>query len=118
MHRSADAGWRWHFRPALRDGLRHWPGVAGSLDVTAMSYNTHKRFALDATKPLPHRASHARSCTVHVASQLHVPRGEIIERVKSLTGVDLMTVSTDESLHRALACLDGLRLPQAKLHDT
>jgi len=81
-----------------------------------MSYNTHKRFALDATKPLPHRASHARSCTVHVASQLHVPRSEIIQRVKSLSGIDLMTVSTDEDLHRALVCLDGLRLPPMK-HD-
>jgi hypothetical protein len=81
-----------------------------------MSYNTHKRFALDATKPLPHRVSHARSCTVHVASQLHIPRAEIIQRVKSLSGVDLMDVSSGEDLLRALACLDGLRLPQSK-HD-
>lgn len=76
-----------------------------------MSYNIHKRFALDTTKPFPHRASHARSCTVHVASQLHVPRSEIIQQVKSLSGVDLMNVSNDEDLHRALVCLDQLRLP-------
>ena len=76
-----------------------------------MSYNNHKRFALDATKPFSHRASHARSCTVHVSSQLRLPREEVIQRVAALSGVDLHTVATDEELARALACLDSLRLP-------
>ena len=76
-----------------------------------MSYNTHKRFALDDTNPLPQRVSHARSCTMQVASQLRVPREEIIQRVAVLSGVDLHSVTSGEELARAFVCLDGLRLP-------
>lgn len=77
-----------------------------------MSYNTHKRFALDVTKPFLHRASHARSCTNHVADKLHVSRDEIIERVMAISGVNLIAPSTGEELERALGCLDQIRFPE------
>lgn len=76
-----------------------------------MSYNIHKRFALDVTKPLPHRASHARSCAVHVSEKLHVHRDEIFQRVKQASGVDLEAVSSGDQLPLALASLDELRSP-------
>ena len=76
-----------------------------------MSYNTHKRQALDAASPLAHRASHARSCVLHVANAYHVHRDEILQRVKRLSSVDLLAVSTEEELGRAVACLDALREP-------
>lgn len=74
-----------------------------------MSYSTHRRQVLNAAEPLPHRASHARSCANHVAEALKVHRDEVIECVKHSTGIDLRVIGSDEELWRAMACLDGLR---------
>ncbi len=44
-----------------------------------MSFNSHKRKVLDESEPLQHRASHARSCALHVANALGLERDAVIE---------------------------------------
>ena len=76
-----------------------------------MSYSNHKRLALDASRPLAHRASNVRSCAVHVSQKLRVRRSEIIERVLKLSGVDLCNIQEEQELLRGLSSLDSLRFP-------
>ena len=46
-----------------------------------MSFSSHWRKLLDESEPLEHRASHARSCAIHVANKLGLKRDEVIELV-------------------------------------
>jgi hypothetical protein len=80
-----------------------------------MSYSVHRRKAADATVPLERRASHARSCALHVANKLAVKRGAVLEHVKQLTGVDLDMPGSDEALAVAFASIEALRSGQQKL---
>ena len=74
-----------------------------------MSYNTHKRDALDAACPLAHRVSHARSLAVMIASRHGVDRDIVLAEVRRRIGVDLHAVASPEDLVRAVVCLDELR---------
>ena len=55
-----------------------------------MSFNSHQRKVRDERLPLPHRASHARSCALHLANRLGVTREEVIQRIQKRSGVDLL----------------------------
>ncbi|WP_143742227.1 hypothetical protein [Roseateles chitinivorans] len=74
-----------------------------------MSYSTHRRKVADTTVPLEHRASHARSCALHVANKLAVRRSDVLNHVKQQTGIDLDMPCSDEALAIAFASIDALR---------
>lgn len=78
-----------------------------------MSYSAHRRDALNAHQTLAFRASHARSCAVHVAQKFGVLRSKVLAQVLRESGVDLENVESGEAIERALACLDRLRLEGA-----
>ena len=80
-----------------------------------MSYSVHRRLVADATVSLEHRASHARSCALHVANKLAVKRGAVLEHVKQQTGVDLDMPGSDEALAVAFASIEALRSGAQKL---
>lgn len=80
-----------------------------------MSFSAHKRDALDATEPVLHRMSHLRSCAMLMGQKYRVPRSEIIDRVRELSGVDIMQPATDEEIHRAVEALVNIK--QAGLSD-
>jgi hypothetical protein len=74
-----------------------------------MSYNNHKRQALEEWRPIKHRMSHLRSCTVHISERHKVHRDLIIEKVLELTGLDLYSPLSNEELVTATQCLDQIR---------
>lgn len=74
-----------------------------------MSYSAHRRDALDPEKPLAHRASHARSCTVHVSEKFRVHRDLVLDRVLQECGVDLRSVQNPEDLQNAMETLERIR---------
>jgi hypothetical protein len=80
-----------------------------------MSYSVHRRKVADATVPLEHRASHARSCALHVANKLAVKRSAVLERVKQQSGIDLDMPGSDEALAAAFASIEALRSGEQKL---
>lgn len=75
-----------------------------------MSYNVHKRQALDPTRPLSHRNSHARSLAVMIAGRYRVPRQEVLDAVRRETDLDLLEGVRDSDLPRAIAALDAIRV--------
>ncbi|RIK77527.1 MAG: hypothetical protein DCC68_17115 [Planctomycetota bacterium] len=74
-----------------------------------MSFSSSRRNALDDSKPLVHRASHARSCAMLVAEKWGVPRATIIDLVRSRCGVDLNAVSQGAEISTAVAELETIR---------
>ena len=74
-----------------------------------MSFSSNRRDALDDEMPLAHRASHARSCALHVAQKFGVAREDVISRVTQIAGVSLHQPTSAEELERAMSALDGLR---------
>lgn len=74
-----------------------------------MSYNNHKRQALEESRPIGHRMSHLRSCTVHISQRHRIQRAQVIEKVKVLTGLDLHEHLTDDEMQMATQCLDAIR---------
>lgn len=74
-----------------------------------MSYNSHQRKLLDDSVSLEHRASHARSCALHVANKLGVDREYVIELVKQKTGVSLHDPCSADGLIAAHRELEHLR---------
>lgn len=75
-----------------------------------MSYNVHKRKALDPASPLSHRNSHARSLAERISSRYHVPRSQVIEAVMGRTGLDLLRGVSESELPLAIAALDAIRV--------
>ena len=74
-----------------------------------MSFSSHRRKLLDKTAPFEHRASHARSCALHVANKLGLKREAVIELVAQQTGVSLHQPRSEASLLNALEALEALR---------
>ncbi|MBL8508359.1 MAG: hypothetical protein JNM11_07810 [Chitinimonas sp.] len=74
-----------------------------------MSFSSHRRKLLDETLPFSHRASHARSCALHVANKLGLAREAIIERVAQQSGVSLHRPENGAQLLAALAVLESMR---------
>lgn len=75
-----------------------------------MSYNVHKRMALDPTRPLSHRNSHARSLAEMISSRYRVPRSQVIDAVMRKTGLDLLLGVRESELPVAIAALDAIRV--------
>ncbi|HEX5161214.1 MAG TPA: hypothetical protein VFV88_05800 [Steroidobacteraceae bacterium] len=61
------------------------------------------------------RTSSARSCALHVAEKLRVPRSTVIAAVLGATGVDLMQPASGEDIVKAIEYLELLRMGGAKL---
>ena len=75
-----------------------------------MSFNSHRRKLLDETEPLKHRASHARSCALHVANKLGLAREVVIELIASQTGISLHNPESAAHLIAAFEALERIRL--------
>jgi hypothetical protein len=73
-----------------------------------MSHGTHRKAVLNDTLPLEHRASHARSCAIHVANRLGIRREEAIKMVESITTVSLHAPENAAALIIAFNCLESL----------
>jgi hypothetical protein len=74
-----------------------------------MSFSSHRTKVHDESIPLDQRASHARSCALHVANKLGVARETVIEAVARETGISLHAPNTSERLAAAFQFLDALR---------
>lgn len=72
-----------------------------------MSKSSHRKAALDATRPLSHRASHARSFANHVAAGLGISREQLFQRIAAETGVDIENPGSEEKLLIAIHCLQA-----------
>ena len=83
-----------------------------------MSFSSNRKAVRDESLPLEHRASHARSCALHVANKLGVPRSVILGEVASRTGVDLDRAHSVSELLKAFTLLEELRQGQATIGDT
>ena len=79
-----------------------------------MSFNSHRRKLLDESEPLEHRASHARSCALHVANKLGLEREVVIELVASETGVSLHNPESADLLMVAFEALERIRAQAAQ----
>jgi hypothetical protein len=79
-----------------------------------MSFNSHRRKLLDESEPIEHRASHARSCALHVANALGLTRESVIELVAKESGVDLHRPGSVAELMSAFATLEALRANAAE----
>ena len=73
-----------------------------------MSHNSHRKAVRDPTAPLPHRASHARSCALHVAARLGLQRDQVLAIVERKTGLSLVQVTNDRDLMAAFECMEAL----------
>lgn len=73
-----------------------------------MSYTSHRKAVLDESLPMPHRASHARSCALLVARKCGTTREEILSRLRS-TDVDLEKPADAATLLQALDQLERWR---------
>jgi hypothetical protein len=73
------------------------------------SFGYHRRIALDATRPLGERAAHARSAARQAGRTFDLARSEVIERVRDVSGVDLLKPCSDDDLARAMGALSALR---------
>lgn len=74
-----------------------------------MSFNSHRRKLLDETLPLEYRASHARSCALHLANKLGLEREEVISLIAQRTGVSLHEPGSATNLVKALDAMEALR---------
>ena len=74
-----------------------------------MSFNVHKRKALDAALPFNHRMSNLRSCAMLVSQKFRVPRSMIITRVAEQCGVDITLSANDAEIHLAVAILEQIK---------
>lgn len=74
-----------------------------------MSFSSHRRKVLDGEESLEHRASHARSCALHVANKLGISREAVIDRVLCLSGVSLHLPKDAERLLTAFSLLEKIR---------
>jgi len=74
-----------------------------------MSFNSHRRKLLDDALPPEHRASHARSCALHVANALGLDRERVFALLAQASGVDLHHLESIPDLQKASAALEALR---------
>ena len=75
-----------------------------------MSYNSHRRKAVDINQPLAHRASHARTCAVCVCEKFGVSRATVFDEVRKTTDVDLNAGASSTDIINAIYALDLLKL--------
>jgi len=80
-----------------------------------MSFSSHRRALQDDSISLEHRASHARSCALHVANKLGVKREVVIEILTQRTGVNLHAAPSGDALLVAFKFLEALRQGEERL---
>jgi hypothetical protein len=80
------------------------------LTLATMSFNSNRRATLDEKLPLEHRASHARSCAIHVANKLGLERDAVIDLVLVKAGVDLHHPNSGAELLLAIDAMEALRI--------
>ena len=73
-----------------------------------MSHSSSRNKAQDNSLPLTHRASHARGCVNHVANRLGTTREELLTRIESETGVNLISPQSENELITALNYIESL----------
>ena len=83
--------------------------ILHALPETDMSFSSSRRNALDESKPLEHRASHARSCAMLVAQKWNVTRGDVIEKIHGMCGIDLHSPTSSFDLEHAMKYLELIR---------
>lgn len=67
-----------------------------------MSHSSSRKKVLDSEGLLVHRASHARSCTNHVANRLGITRNELLMKIEQDSGASLVSSLTEDELMKAL----------------
>jgi hypothetical protein len=80
-----------------------------------MAYTAHRRIARDDSESFVRRASSARSCALHVAQKLRVPRSVIIRIVFERTGSDLEQPNAVEAILAAIEYLEVLRMGKEQI---
>ena len=73
-----------------------------------MSHASHGKAVRNASLPLAHRMSHARSCVNHVAARLGVEREFLLNEVLRITGVDLRILANETEMMRAFEAMEKL----------
>ncbi|QCR38097.1 hypothetical protein C1N62_18365 (plasmid) [Nissabacter sp. SGAir0207] len=74
-----------------------------------MSHSSSRKRVLDPTRPLAHRASHARSCVNHVANRLGITRYELMKKVEEEIGINLESPpESEEKLLKAFHYMENL----------
>jgi hypothetical protein len=81
-----------------------------------MSYSSNRHLVNDESLPLDHRASHARSCALHVANKLGVDREAIIDLVAQQSGVSLHNPKSSNELLVGFSALEAIRLGEVQPH--
>jgi hypothetical protein len=74
-----------------------------------MSWASHRKAVRDASRPLPHRASHLRSCATRVAHILGMTRETFFSRIRSESGLDLERIDEERSSLAAMVHIEALR---------
>lgn len=74
-----------------------------------MSFSSNRRLLQDESLAVEHRASHARSCALHVANKLGVERETVIDYVKQRSGVSLHAPQDGGAILSAFKVLEALR---------
>ncbi len=80
-----------------------------------MSFSSNRNRVKDESLPLQHRASHARSCALHVANKLGVNREAIINLIEQQSGVSLHQPRSSAELLVGFSALEALRSGKAQL---
>jgi hypothetical protein len=80
-----------------------------------MSFGSDRKAVMDEARPLAQRASHARSCALHVAQKLGVSRSVVLGKSALRAGVDLDHPADAEAILKAFAFIDELRQGRASL---
>jgi hypothetical protein len=75
-----------------------------------VSYNSHRRDALDPRLPAPHRQSHARSCAMLLGQKYRVRRSVILDLVRQACGIDLTRPASEADLIAAVRALDRIKV--------
>ncbi|WP_394493709.1 hypothetical protein [Shewanella sp. ENK2] len=75
-----------------------------------MSFSSSRKRALDTSRPIPYRASSARSCAVCVSEKYRVKRSVILEQVRQQTHVDLNAVDNSDGILKAISALEHIKL--------
>ena len=77
-----------------------------------MSHNSSRNKVLDDSRPLEHRASHARSCAIYIARRIGRSRDDVLAIVRDRTGVDLTKPGSADELLRGFEAMEALQVEE------
>lgn len=87
-----------------------WNGRSFGGGGIEVSYNSHRRDALDPRLPAPHRQSHVRSCAMLLGHKYRVRRSVILDLVRQSCGIDLTHPASEADLIAAVQALDQIKV--------